>query len=148
MNVEKALQRLNPLQVLGDEMDLFARPFLLQPWRRMGKDLEWAPKMDIFEHNGDLVAKADLPGVKKEDVQVTIEGGDLVVKGERKVETEVKEKDYYRIERSAGEFYRRFALPFEVEPQRIAARFDDGVLEIRIPMPAAKKPEVKKVKVS
>lgn len=148
MNVEKAVRRMDPFQELRDEMELLARPFLMQPWRRAAKELEWTPTMDVFETNGDLVAKADLPGVKKEDVRVTIEDGDLVIQGTRRVEKEVKETDFYRAERTTGEFYRRFTLPFEVDADRISAQFADGVLEVRIPMPAAKKTEPTTVKVS
>ena len=101
----------------------------------------------MFEKEGTLVVRADLPGMKKEDVRVSLDEGDLVIEGESKKETEVKEDDYYRLERSSGSFYRRVALPFEPDPARIDAGFKDGVLEIRIPKPKEIKPEPQKVTV-
>jgi HSP20 family protein len=106
------------------------------------------PRADMFEKNGLLVVKVDLPGIKKEDIQITVDNGDLVVRGESKMESEVKEEDYYRLERGAGQFYRRFTLPFEAQAEKIEANFKDGVLEVRIPRPAtAKKPEPQKVSI-
>jgi HSP20 family protein len=102
----------------------------------------------MYEKNDLLVVKVDLPGIKKEDIQITVDGGDLVVRGESKMESEVKEEDYYRLERGAGQFYRRFTLPFEAKAEKIEANFRDGVLEVRIPRPGtAKKPEPQKVSV-
>lgn len=108
----------------------------------------WAPRMDVFEKDGSLVVKADLPGVKKEDVQVTLERGDLLIQGERKTESEVKEEDYYRCERSYGSFYRRLPLPAEVKADQIEASFTDGVLEVRVRMPVVEQPEPTKINVT
>jgi HSP20 family protein len=86
--------------------------------------------------------------VKKEDVKVEIQEGDLIVTGERKSESEVKEADYYRMERAYGTFYRRVPIPFEVEPEQIKATYTDGVLEIAMPRPAEAAPETKQIPVS
>lgn len=127
------------------------RPFLFRPMRPLrevaASALEWAPSLDVFDKNGELFVKADLPGVKKEDVTVALEEGDLVIRGHRKAETEVKDADYYRCERTHGEFYRRMALAFAADPKKIEAKFADGVLEVRIPYPLEKKPEPKKIEV-
>ena len=104
--------------------------------------------MDIFEKDGALTVKAELPGVKKEDVAITLEGSDLIVRGERKAESEVREEDYYRMERSYGGFYRRLPLPFEVEAGQVKASFTDGVLEVTIPKPAAAAPAAQTIPVS
>jgi HSP20 family protein len=109
---------------------------------------KWAPRMDVFEKNGNLVIKAELPGVKKEDIRVEIEEGDLIVHGERKSESEVKEADYYRLERAYGSFHRRLPIPFEVKPEQVKANYKDGVLEIQIPKPAQPAPEPKKITIS
>ena len=91
--------------------------------------------------------KGEVQGVHH-DIQVTLDEGDLVIRGETKAESEAKKEDYYRLERSSGQFYRRLALPFEAKPEKIEANFKDGVLEVRIPQPlAAKKPEAQKVPV-
>ena len=127
------------------------RPFLfrpLRPFREIASSaLEWAPSLDVFDKNGELHVKADLPGVRKEDVTVALENGDLVIRGHREAESEVEEADYYRAERSHGEFYRRMALAFEADPKKIEAKFVDGVLEVTIPCPLEKKIEAKKIDV-
>jgi HSP20 family molecular chaperone IbpA len=74
------------------------RPFQ-QLWSGSG---EFMPRVDVYEQDGNLVTKAELPGVKKEDIDISIEGGDLIIRGERKQESEVKEENYYRMERSSG----------------------------------------------
>jgi HSP20 family protein len=138
-----------------EEMAMFYdRPFslglrpLVQRLSRLGKSLgEWAPTMDVFEKEGELVILADLPGLKKEDVQITIEEGDLVLKGERKMESTVNEENLFRAERVYGAFSRRLELPFVPDPTLVAAKFTDGVLEVKIPMPLIKKHEPKKVKI-
>lgn len=138
-------------EAFQEEMERFmnrAWPWtMMRPFRRPAAATAWAPKVDVFEKNGSLVVKAELPGIKKEDVQVTLDRGDLEVQGERKTETEVKEEDYYRMERSYGSFYRRLPLPFEVKPEQITANFADGVLEITIPKPAEEKPAAQKITV-
>jgi HSP20 family protein len=131
---------------------LWDRPWLPfafdRPRRRLARRLAtWMPTMDVFEKEGELIIRADLPGMKKDEVQVLIEEGDLVLKGERKYSTEVKEEDYYRCEREYGEFYRRLALPFDADPNLIAAKFTDGVLEVKIPMPVAPKAAPKKINI-
>jgi HSP20 family protein len=108
----------------------------------------WAPRIDVFEKDGARVVKAELPGIKKEDIQVSLADGDLVIRGERKTESEAKEEDYYRCERSYGSFYRRLPLPFEASADKIEARFADGVLEVRIPRPAEQKPPAQHIPVS
>jgi HSP20 family protein len=151
---EKRVARREPLaffEAMQDEMErLWGRmPFGFRPLlRRNGEVPElWAPRMDIFEKDGALMVKAELPGVKKEDVAVTLDDGDLVIRGERKAESEVKEENYYRMERTYGEFYRRMPLPFEAKADGIKASFTDGVLEIIVPKPAAEKPAAETIPV-
>jgi HSP20 family protein len=149
------LTKKDPMVPFFDELrrdmeGFWDRPFLfrpMRPLRELAKGFEWAPTVDVFEKNGELHVKADLPGVKKEDVQVEIDDGDLVIRGERKTESEVKEEAFYRAERQYGEFFRRMALNFEADPKRIDAKFADGVLEITIPYPLEKKVEAKKIAV-
>jgi HSP20 family protein len=107
----------------------------------------WVPRIDVFEKDGQLVVKAELPGMKKEEIEVGFDGGDLTIKGERKAETEVKEDAYYRVERSHGRFYRRIPMPEGVNPDKIEATYNHGVLEIRVPMPTAAAHQTQKIKI-
>jgi HSP20 family protein len=101
----------------------------------------WAPAVDIFEKDHKLVIRAELPGVKKEDIDIGIENGVLTLKGERKRETEVDEGNAYRLERVYGAFTRSFSLPTTVDPSKIEAVYKDGVLEVAVPKLEAAKPK-------
>lgn len=98
----------------------------------------WMPKLDVFEKEGELVVKADLPGVLKENVKVTLDDNFLVIQGERKEEKEVREESYFRSECEYGSFYRRLPLDFKMDPGLIKATFKDGVLEVKVPILEAK----------
>jgi len=102
------------------------------------------PSLDVYEEKDSVVVKAELPGLKKEDVEVNLAGENLTIKGEKKEDKEVKEDDYYRRERSYGSFLRTIALPCEVKSDEIKASFKDGVLEVRMP----KTEEAKKKSIS
>jgi len=130
---------------------LFAEPFFTWPRLLTGfprfipiLPALFTPRLDLYEKEGYLVVKAELPGLKKEEIEVEVEGGDLVIKGEHKAEEEVKEEAYYRMERSYGKFYRRIPLPVEAKPEAIKAGYSDGILEVRIPVPKVEKPKVEK----
>lgn len=106
----------------------------------------WMPLVDIKEEPDRFLIKADIPGVKPEDIEVTMENGALTIRGERSAEKEEKKEGYHRIERSRGSFYRRFAMPDSADADHIKAQGKDGVLEIEIPKRAvlkARKIEVK-----
>ncbi|WP_455379249.1 Hsp20/alpha crystallin family protein [Petrachloros mirabilis] len=103
-----------------------------------------APSLDVFEEKDEIVVKADLPGMAKDEIEVTVTENVVTIKGEKKKEEEVKEKDYYRRERSYGSFVRSVQLPSEVKSDQIKANFKDGVLEVRMP----KTEEAKKKSVS
>ena len=100
----------------------------------------WTPRLDVFELNGDLVVKVELPGVKKEDIEVSLTNGDLLVRGERHSEEEVKDEHYYRMERSYGTFFRRLPIPFEAKAETTTAKFVEGVLEVHLPKPTVTPP--------
>ena len=93
---------------------------------------EWAPAMDVLQRDGDLMVRAELPGVKLEDVDITIHDRVLTISGERKLEEETERGGYYVRERRHGSFRRSMTLPEGVEEDRIRARFQDGVLEVTI----------------
>ncbi|HLM31197.1 MAG TPA: Hsp20/alpha crystallin family protein [Solirubrobacterales bacterium] len=100
----------------------------------------WMPAMDLVETDDHLVLRADLPGLDRDDVDIEIKDGMLTVSGERRAEHEEKSEGYYRVERAFGGFSRSLTLPEGVDPQGIDADFDKGVLEVRIPKPAERKP--------
>lgn len=106
----------------------------------------WAPEVDIKETDKDISIKADLPGMKMEDIDVSVDENQLIIKGERKHEKKEEEKDYIRVERSYGSFYRSFNIGVPVKEDKIRASYKDGVLEIVVPKAEAKKP--KKITVS
>lgn len=118
--------------------DLFRRPFsLLEPswWPRlrMPEMEEVSPKVDIFEEGDDFVVKAEIPGMKKEDIEVNLTDDMVTISGEKKQEEKVEKKDYYRLERSYGSFSRSFRLPKEIQTDKAKATFKDGVLEVKAP---------------
>jgi HSP20 family protein len=97
----------------------------------------WTPAVDIYETDRDIVISAELPGMDEGDVDVEVRETVLTIRGERRFEREEKqENNYHRVERSYGKFSRAFSLPKNVETDRITARFDKGVLEVRLPKSA------------
>ena len=110
---------------------------LFQP---VNSSQRWAPPMDLVEADNHFVLKADLPGLADDDVNIEVQDGTLTISGERKSETEKREKGWYRVERSFGRFSRSLTLPEGVDAEKIEASFDKGVLEIRIPKPEERKP--------
>lgn len=150
---ERRLRFLDPFEDLRDEMSrLWGRRPLVgrAAFRSLAPLAEgmWAPRMDVFEKNSNLMIKAELPGVEKENIRVEMVEGDLIVHGERKSESEVKDGDYYRLERAYGSFRRRLPIPFEVKPEQVKANYKDGVLEIQIPRPAQAVREPKAIAIS
>jgi HSP20 family protein len=100
----------------------------------------WAPPMDLLETDEHFVLRADLPGVSEEDVTIELEDTVLTVSGERKAEHEANGEGFHRVERSFGRFSRSLTLPKGVDAESVSAAFDQGVLEVRIPKPAERKP--------
>jgi HSP20 family protein len=150
----KALSPFQEMERRFQEMekrfeDIFRRPFSLLPsWMprlRMPEIEEVSPSMDIFTEGDDVVVKAELPGMKKEDINVSLTKDTISISGEKKKEGKVEKKDYYSLERSYGSFKRSFSLPAEVQTEKASAKFKDGVLEIRIPKTEEAKKKEKKV---
>jgi len=100
----------------------------------------WAPVVDTFEKDDDLVLRAEVPGVDSEDIAVSVENNRLVIQGERKREKEFDEENAYRLERSVGGFLRSFVLPKTVDATKIQASYTNGVLEVRLPKADVAKP--------
>lgn len=98
-----------------------------------GVETEWAPRLDVIETEKTIEVKAELPGLERKEVEVTLDRGLLVIKGEKKEEKEEKGKYYHRVERRHGTFCRSVRLPAEVKPETIEATFKDGILTVTLP---------------
>jgi HSP20 family protein len=110
-----------------------------------GRERVWTPAIDVVRDNGNLVVRADLPGIKPEEVKIEVEDDILTVSGEHEERTEQKDKHYVRRERRYGSFSRSMALPPGVEASKIKATTHDGVVEVTIPLPKEAKKETVKI---
>jgi HSP20 family protein len=110
-----------------------------------GRKLEWAPSADISETEKEFVIRAELPAVKKEDVQVTVDQGIITIKGERKQQKEEKTEKFHRVENFYGSFERSFSLPDSVNTDAIRCESKDGILTVHIPKTETQKQEPKKI---
>ncbi|HVB37121.1 MAG TPA: Hsp20/alpha crystallin family protein [Vicinamibacterales bacterium] len=141
-----AIVRWDPLRDLLSLQNQMNSVFGDVAGRPAGDDLltrgSWVPAVDIFETPGqELVLKAELPEVKREAIQLTIDNGTLTLAGERKLTHEVKEESFQRLERSYGAFSRSFRLPATVDTQKVSADYKDGVLTVRLPRREEAKPK-------
>ncbi len=109
---------------------------------------QWSPLVDVTEDDQEYLVKAELPELKKEEVKVTVENGELTISGERKFEKEEKDKKYHRIERSYGSFSRSFFLPEGVNGEKIAADFKEGVLTVHLPKEVQMKPKTVEIPIN
>jgi HSP20 family protein len=134
--------------MLSDVEGFWQQPLFRQMARRFDKDLAWTPTLDVYQQEGELVVKADLPGIKKEDIRISLEDGALVLQGERKEESKIEKESFYLAESSYGSFYRRLPLAFDADFNKIAASFKDGVLEVHILMPAVEPPKAQEIPVN
>lgn len=142
----------NPLRELGNFENRLERFFNLPSLSRNGETeamtvSQWSPLVDISEDNHEYLVKAELPELKKEEVKVSVENGELTISGERKSEKEEKGKKFHRIERSYGSFLRSFTLPESVSGDKVTAEFKDGMLMVHLPKDEKAKPKTIEVKV-
>jgi HSP20 family protein len=146
----------DPLALLRDMTSQFERIFDEGNWptfrwpaalTHTAEDIAFKPAVDIFEKDGRLITKIDLPGMKKDDVKVEVTDGYLAISGERKSEIEEKKDAFYRCEREYGTFYRAVPLPDGVKLEDVQAMFTEGVLEVSVPLPAKTKPEPRRVEI-
>lgn len=137
--------RFNPphdIRSLQQQMGRLFEPFL---GRGLGDDESlmsgtWAPPVDVVEEKDAIVVSAELPGMKKEDIDIQFENGVLTLRGQRTITNESNEKTFHRVERVYGNFVRSFTLPRSVDAEKINATYQDGVLEIRVPKREEAKP--------
>jgi HSP20 family protein len=136
-----AIVRWTPARELaGMEVDRLNRMFADLYGEAFGQG--WVPPVDIFETDDhEVVLKAELPDLKREDIDLTFENGVLTIKGERRFDEQVRRENYHRLERQHGTFSRSFTLPNTVDATRISASYKEGVLTVRLPQREEAKPK-------
>ena len=140
-----AVVRWDPFRDLSMLQDRMNRLFddAGRTWRNdePAATTSWSPAVDIFETEGEIVVKAELPGMDRKDITLHLENNVLTLKGERKFEKETKDENYHRIERAYGGFSRVFSIPSTVDEEKIRADYTDGVLKIVLPKKEQAKPK-------
>jgi HSP20 family protein len=131
-------------EVLRHPLASWRRP--LTWWRVPTEELGWMPGVEVYERANKFVVRAELPGMKKEEIDVSVVGDTLTISGERKAESEVKDEDYYRCELCYGKFSRSVGLPAAVNAAKVDASYENGILEITLPKVEAAKPKKVTVK--
>lgn len=136
------LMKWDPWREIEDMFDRYTKAVGLP---RGGQEAlaspDWTPRVDIAETEEEFLIKADIPGVDKDHVRVSVENGVLAIHGERKTEKEEKGKKFHRVERFAGTFVRRFTVPDNVDPGGIRAVFKDGMLHLHLPKTEKARPK-------
>ncbi len=138
---DKLIKKWDPfreLVSLREDMDRLFNAFFGKPLAEESEGV-WIPVIDIEEDNENFIVSAELPGLKKEDVKISVRGNLLTISGERKKEIETKNKTYHRVERMYGKFSRTISLPSDVDVGKIKAVYKDGVLHITLPKPETMK---------
>ena len=147
-----AITRFDPFRDLAVLQDRMNRLFNDSYGNRQEDHLmsrgTWVPPVDIYEADGQLVLKAELPDMKREDIDVTVENSTLTIRGERKLDHEIKQENFHRVERAYGSFVRTFSLPATVDAGKIGAEYKGGVLTIKLPFREEAKPRTIDVQVA
>ncbi|UCG91836.1 MAG: Hsp20/alpha crystallin family protein [candidate division WOR-3 bacterium] len=139
---DKKMRRWEPfreLVSLRDDMDRLFRSFFGGPLEEV--EGFWAPVIDIEEDNDSYYVRAEVPGIKKEEIKISVRGNALSLSGERKQESETKNKTFHRVERSYGRFKRTISLPSEIDAEKVKATYKDGILTVTLPKPESTKPK-------
>jgi HSP20 family protein len=139
----RSLLSADPIFLYPNRLNRLFEPFLDEALPLTN----WVPACDIYETDKDIILKAELPGLNKEEVFVSIENNVLMLRGERKFNDEVKRENFHRVERTYGEFLRTFTLPAFVDTSKILAEFKDGLLMVTLPKREEAKPKQIEVKV-
>jgi HSP20 family protein len=134
----RAIEKLHPqnaLTVLEQEMDHFMDKFFgRHPVRAaLSEVMVPSPDLEMFDKNDEIVVKAEVPGLDKPEIQVSVDGNLLTIEGEKKKEKETKDEDYYFSERAYGAFSRSLRLPVDVKADKVTANLNNGVLEVHLP---------------
>lgn len=146
------LKRYHPLvefSRMENPFDRFFSDFFPRRWRgEWPSEISWTPVVDFIDMKSHFLLRADLPGLKKEDVKISISHDNLlIISGETRRAEEEKQEHYYRCERHYGQFSRTVQLPLEAIPEKVEATLKDGILEVKLPKRQAKKPKELEVKV-
>ena len=144
---------VSPLDLLQSQIDRvfsdfsrgFGLPRTLSEEDIMGADLELVPSLDVRDADGKVIITAELPGVDENNIDIAVDGNVLTISGEKHEEIEEDEGDFYRSERIYGRFSRSVTLPFEVDPNKVDARFERGVLRLEIPKPDEARQQRRKI---
>jgi HSP20 family protein len=147
---DMAVERWEPFRSPNDiqgEMNRLLDSFFGRPSTVAAGERFWAPLVDMYETKDDLFVTFELPGVREKEVSVSITGDLLTVKGDRKLERDLKDEGYYRLERVYGKFARSVPLPIPVQADKVKATYRDGVLEIRLPKVEEVKPKEIKIEI-
>ena len=140
----------DPFREMEDLLDRYARSSRRSLTKKDGENMnygDWMPAVDIQEKDGEYIIKAEIPGVKKDDVSVSIENGVLTIKGEKKIVKEEKDKKNHLIECSYGSFIRSFTLPIGTSSDKIDANYRDGILTLVVPKSEEVKPKQIEIKI-
>jgi HSP20 family protein len=139
-----SMVRFDPFRDLAILQDRMNRLFNEAHSPRQSDDLmsrgTWTPAVDIYEVDGALVLKAELPDMRREDIDVSVENNTLTIRGERKLDHEIKQESFHRIERAYGGFVRSFSLPHTVDATKIGAEYKNGMLTVKLPVREDAKP--------
>lgn len=139
----------HPVDLFRDEMnrlfDSFFRGFDVEPFNAAGST--FSPKVDVVETGTEIKISAELPGMDEKEIEVSLGKDSLTIKGEKKVEKDEKGKDYFRMERSYGSFSRTIALPVQIDPDKVVADFQKGVLTVTLPKSSKTVQTTKKIAV-
>lgn len=142
-----AISVWNPFQELERVQREVNRLFDSEVRGRAESDAQWAPRVDIYEDPERFLCKAELPGMKPEQVNISIENNLLTISGERKFEHEEKKNNYHRIERLYGSFRRSFQLPNTIDATKVSAEMKDGILAVSLPKRVEVQPKQIKIEV-
>ena len=147
------ITRWDPFRELDDLQNRLSTMFGRAPVKKEGDKrealtvAEWAPLVDIVEDDKNYVIKAELPGIKKEEIKVGVQDDVLTISGQRHYEKEEKDKKFHRIERAYGSFMRSFTIPEDSDGEKVSAEFKDGILIVHLPKTEKVKPKQVEVKV-
>jgi HSP20 family protein len=152
MPIKKYRKENEPFGLLANFRDEVDRLFddFFAPWKRkrlLPTEAVWSPELDVYEDENNVMVSADLPGMKPEEIDISVSGNTLKISGEKKKKEEKKGRNYYRLEKSYGSFFRRVELPAAIDAGKISATYKDGVLEVTLPKTGKTKPKKVKIQV-
>ncbi len=145
--IQRRKEAFDPFEVLKDFQTDLDRFFASTPATNQGWKRSVDPDVEVTEKDNEYIVHADLPGMKREDFDITVEGNRFILRGERKEETQSEKKGYHYSERRYGSFARAFTLPVEIESEKVRATYKNGVLEVVLPKTAKEKTKKIDVKI-